>query len=191
MTILARVNRLLRADIHHFLDFIEEPEAVLKLAVRDMESALAALERRRSENQEALEQTETNAVACRKELATADEQIEAAFQATEEKLAKTFIRKRLELQRRLTGLGQESEALVKERTALDAGITTKQRQLEDVREKARLFESARVENEKARASIHRFDAQRPSAQISDQDVEIAFIQEKERRGHHELSDAAC
>jgi len=40
MTLITRVSRLFRADMHGILDWLEEPETVLKQAVRDMESEI-------------------------------------------------------------------------------------------------------------------------------------------------------
>ena len=40
MPILNRVKRLFQADVHAILDVIEEPEAVLKQAIREMQESL-------------------------------------------------------------------------------------------------------------------------------------------------------
>ena len=41
MALINRVSRLFRADFHAVLDQIEEPELLLKQAIRDMEDELA------------------------------------------------------------------------------------------------------------------------------------------------------
>ena len=41
MTLIARVSRLFRADLHAVLDRVEEPDLVLRQAVREMEEDLA------------------------------------------------------------------------------------------------------------------------------------------------------
>ncbi|ETW92791.1 MAG: hypothetical protein ETSY1_42105 [Candidatus Entotheonella factor] len=38
MTLMMRITRLFKADMHGLLDLLEEPEAVLKQAIRDMQS---------------------------------------------------------------------------------------------------------------------------------------------------------
>ena len=40
MAIVNRIRRLFRADVHAVLDIIEEPEAILKQAIREMQEAL-------------------------------------------------------------------------------------------------------------------------------------------------------
>ena len=41
MALITRVSRLFQADLHAVLDRIEEPEVLLKQAVREMEEELA------------------------------------------------------------------------------------------------------------------------------------------------------
>ena len=44
MTLLQRLTRLLKADLHGILDGLEDPEEVVKQTIRDMEEALTAKE---------------------------------------------------------------------------------------------------------------------------------------------------
>ena len=44
MALINRISRLFKADFHAVLDHIEEPEALLKQAIRDMEDDLAKTE---------------------------------------------------------------------------------------------------------------------------------------------------
>ena len=46
MALINRISRLFKADFHAVLDQIEEPEALLKQAIRDMEDDLASTEQR-------------------------------------------------------------------------------------------------------------------------------------------------
>ena len=46
MALINRISRLFKADFHAVLDQIEEPEALLKQAIRDMEDELASTEQR-------------------------------------------------------------------------------------------------------------------------------------------------
>ena len=46
MALINRVSRLLRADLHAVLDRVEEPEVLLRQAVREMDAALAEDRRR-------------------------------------------------------------------------------------------------------------------------------------------------
>jgi len=46
MLLISRISRLFRADLHAVLDRIEEPEALLRQAIREMEELLAQDEQR-------------------------------------------------------------------------------------------------------------------------------------------------
>ena len=46
MALINRISRLFKADFHAVLDHIEEPEALLKQAIRDMEDDLAKTKQR-------------------------------------------------------------------------------------------------------------------------------------------------
>ena len=46
MVLISRISRLFRADLHAVLDRIEEPEALLRQAIREMEELLAQDEQR-------------------------------------------------------------------------------------------------------------------------------------------------
>ena len=56
MALISRVSRLLRADLHAVLDHLEEPDVLLRQAVREMEEALAGdtarLQRLRREHEQ-------------------------------------------------------------------------------------------------------------------------------------------
>jgi phage shock protein A len=49
MTLITRITRLFKADLHGILDGLEEPQEVIKQAIRDMEEDIATQERRLEE----------------------------------------------------------------------------------------------------------------------------------------------
>ena len=49
MTLLTRITRLFKADMHGILDGLEEPEEVIKQAIRDMEENIVTHEHRLEE----------------------------------------------------------------------------------------------------------------------------------------------
>ena len=46
MALITRISRLFKADFHAVLDQIEEPEQLLKQAIRDMQDEIAVAEQR-------------------------------------------------------------------------------------------------------------------------------------------------
>ena len=96
MALINRISRLFKADFHAVLDQIEEPAALLKQAIRDMEDDLAGTEQRIAlcaHDQQALS-------VRRKELESAiadfNAQLDLCFKSKKDDLAKGLIKKRLE-----------------------------------------------------------------------------------------------
>jgi phage shock protein A len=173
MSLFSRFGSLLRADMHAVLDRIEEPEALLRQALREMEEALAEdchadatlrveaerLERRRAEMLEAA--------------ADAQREIQRSLAASREDLARASIRRRLEhealarvLERRLRDLGEQ-------RAQLARRIEERKPRLDAMRQKAELL--ARVPP----PADGLCDTPRPV--IREEDIELALMAERERR----------
>lgn len=101
MTIMMRIRRLFKADMHGLLDLLEEPEAVLKQAIREMETEIEQGEQALAERVQRVEALRNTAAHVESEIATLESQIDIAFEAQNEALARTFIRKKLETENRL------------------------------------------------------------------------------------------
>ena len=104
MALINRVSRLFKADFHAVLDHIEEPEQLLKQAIRDMEDDLASTEQRIN-----LCAHEQEALSIRKSelenaLAEIDEELDLCFESEKDDLARNLIRKKLEAARLLKRL---------------------------------------------------------------------------------------
>ena len=139
MALINRISRLFRADFHAVLDRIEEPEQLLKQAIRDMEDDLAATEQHialRSHDQDALSVRQSELETS---IADLDTQLDLCFASKKDDLAKGLIRKKLEAQRVLKSLDTKHAAneknLDQQRTALDENQAT----LDSLRQKAELF----------------------------------------------------
>ena len=89
----------MKADLHGIIDGLEEPEEVVKQTIRDMEEALA----QKAQTLTALHATRQRLTAEETALARTAQEIEthidSCFQAGNETLARSFIRKRLETAR--------------------------------------------------------------------------------------------
>ena len=101
MALINRISRLFKADFHAVLDQIEEPEALLKQAIRDMEDDLAGSEQSIANS---LHQQDVMA-ARRDEIHTSvndlDQQLDFCFESGKEDLSRSLIRKKLEAERLL------------------------------------------------------------------------------------------
>jgi len=104
MALINRISRLFKADFHAVLDHIEEPEQLLKQAIRDMEDDLATTEQRVTlcaHDQEALSVRRSE---LEDKLSEIDEQLDLCFESEKDDLAKNLIRKKLEAERLLKRL---------------------------------------------------------------------------------------
>jgi phage shock protein A len=178
MTLITRIARLFRADVNGILDWLEEPEAVLKQAVRDMQSEIETGVQRLAE----LEQKDNTLKALVEQLrGTVTElqgQIDICFDEDDHDLARTFIRKKLETENRLKVALRTAAAVTAEKEAQQQKISEQKEQLSVVMEKMQLFVQSHAQPS-AREPFTAFEAE--PVVVSDAEVEIAFLHEKRQR----------
>lgn len=174
MALINRLSKLVTADFHAVLDRIEEPAALLKQAIREMEEALANSEQRLKWLEHDRAQLETRAAELDQLIEQIDEELDICFDADQPDLAKAQIKRKLESQRLLKLVykkrQQTDQALDTERTELKANRT----RLDSMKQKAELFAEQQVD-----------DADCDPGQeftVSDDEVEVAFLREQQRRG---------
>lgn len=181
MALINRISRLVKADFHAVLDQVEEPEQLLKQAIRDMEDELAETERRiklRAHDQQALTGRKRELEA---KMAEIDAQLDLCFKSKKEELAKNQVRKKLEAERllkRVSARIDENESYLDEqRTALDENRAT----LDGLRQKAELFAQRAPSPANGASQIGESAWMARELNVSDDDVEIAFLREKGAR----------
>ncbi len=181
MALINRISRLFKADFHAVLDHIEEPEQVLKQAIRDMEDDLATTEQRVTlcaHDQEALSVRRSE---LEDKLSEIDEQLDLCFESEKDDLAKNLIRKKLEAERLLKRLHAKYVAnekyLAGQRTMLDENRST----LEGLRQKAELFTQRRPAPSDGGSEFDDIAWMAREMSVGDDEVEVAFLREKSRR----------
>ena len=92
MALITRVSRLFRADIHAVLDRMEEPELLLKQAVREMEQQIAG---RRHDLGQRLQETQ--------------EEMDLCFDTGNESLLRALLKRKLETERFAKFLDRKQE----------------------------------------------------------------------------------
>lgn len=174
MALIKRISRLFAADMHAIIDQLEEPEAVLRQAVREMAAELDRQVRhaRQLESDIAAVDARVEALGTtRREL---DAKLDLSFDTGNEDLARRLTRRKLETVR-LT------ERLVARRATLEDGlaqhealVAANRDELEAMRQKAELLGAA---------SETRGPDDTPAghAAVDEADVEIAFLREKQAR----------
>jgi phage shock protein A len=163
------------------LDQIEEPEALLKQAIRDMEDDLDDTERRIalcSHDQEALS-------VRRRELEGAigeiDAQLDLCFESGKDGLAKTLIKKKLEAERLLKSLNAKHASndkyLDEQRKLFEENNAT----LEGLRQKAELFAQRAPARTDTGSGLEDIAWMAREMTVGDDEVEIAYLHEKSLR----------
>lgn len=180
MALINRVSRLFKADFNAVLDQIEEPEQLLKQAIRDMEDELAATEQRIAQcafDQDALGIRRNEIQSSASDI---DAQLDLCFESGKDDLAKGLIRKKLEAERILKRLNSKYDAndafLTEQRKRLEENRNT----LDGLRQKAELF----AQHAPTHASGSEFDDTAWVARemtVGDDEVEIAYLREKAAR----------
>ena len=180
MALINRVSRLFKADFHAVLDQIEEPEQLLKQAIRDMEDELAAAEQRIANCVHEREALRARANEIDGSLDNIDEQLDLCFESGKDELAKGLIRKKLEAERILKRLKSKLESndtyLAEQRKLVEENRNT----LDGLRQKADLF----AHRSPSHQSASEFDDAAWIARemsIGDDEVEIAYLREKAQR----------
>ncbi len=175
MALITRVSRLFQADFHAVLDRIEEAEVLLRQAVREMEEELA----RDEQSSKALHHEQGQLIARETDLAHSlheiEEELNVCFESGNDDLARACIKRKLELQRFGKGLSRKRLALQETLEALNTGLRENRARLESMRQKAELLAE---ESTRARPADN---WTLPDITVRDEDVEVAFLREKQQR----------
>jgi phage shock protein A len=178
MAVINRISRLFRADFHAVLDHVEEPELMLRQAIREMQDDLGARENRIriAANEQA--EIEVRKRESTKALDDIEEQIDLCFESGKPELARNFVRRKLETERHARYLASRETAgetyLREQRAMLDQHRMT----LDGLRQKAEIFtrRSREPAGNGPGTKTFGFDPH-----IGDDEVEVEFIRQLNKR----------
>jgi phage shock protein A len=171
MALINRMARLFTADVHAVLDRIEEPDVLLKHAVREMEEELARQERhvRALEHEhEVLGERQRKTAAV---LADLNEQLDVCFADGNEELARKVLKRRLETERLERHVRERRAALEHELAAKRAAFDERREQLDVMRQKAELLTATAGGDDWPKAELA----------VGDAEVEVALLRERQKR----------
>ena len=104
MALITRLSRLFQADMNAVLDKIEEPELLLKQAIRDMEESILTDERQLKIWSYEQQQLINKQDELKQSLSELSDKLALCFQADKDDLARTLLRRKLETQQSLKSL---------------------------------------------------------------------------------------
>ena len=169
MALINRVARLFAADAHAVIDKLEEPDLLAKQAQRDMQNIVRDTELAVATQQQQVAVLESSVADVERDLKACAEELDVCFTASDEDLARTVLRRRLQLERREAHLRKQHESSVLALADLEQRLREQRLALEEVEQKIGVLEVA---------------TPRPSAPVSTitaDEVEVAFLAEKQRR----------
>jgi len=179
MALITRVTRLFRSDLNAVLDNIEEPITLLKQAVRDMQESIDADE----QQFKLLTHEHTQLLTRKSDLELSLEQLEEAldvcFESKKEELAKGLIKRKLGHQRLAKLLINKCDALVNTLSELKIRLDENSTRLTSMQQKADIL-SEREVTEFATTS-HQEVWDTTGTAISNEDIEVAFLREQQKR----------
>lgn len=179
MSLLHRITRLLKADIHGILDAIEEPDIMLKQAIREMQEEID-----NSETQIKTLAKQLDGLSERKQdlllmLDEIDMQIGLCFADNNDLLAKAALRKKMETEAVLQLIGSHQKSLLEEKSALATELAGRRCKLKSVIDRLTLLTGQNAEDWQTGIGLNGGSA--GCETVTQEDVELAFLKEKQKR----------
>jgi len=176
MTLINRFSRLFRADLHAVLDRLEEPEVLLRQALREMQEVTTEDEQRLRKLRHDLLQLTRRDAGLERSIAQLDAELDVSLRSDRDDLARPLVRRKLEAQRLLLAVRERRERAERSCEDLEARIAEQRTRIEELRREAELFGSGLDEPR------HPESVAEPSfAPVREEDIEVALIQERQRR----------
>jgi phage shock protein A len=173
MSLMGRVAKLVNADINAVLDRIEEPEALLKQAIRDMEEEHAVETQRIKWLRSEIDAHEARAGAARKARDEIDGKLDLCFAAGNDELGRKLTRRKLQAEILARRLAEKRAALEKALAEHEQSYAEHEDQL------AGMVQKAEVLTATPQRSVE--SACESDLALGDDEVEIAFLREKQAR----------
>jgi phage shock protein A len=172
------MTRLLKADLHGILDGLEEPEEVVKQTIRDMEEALAQKAQTLAAQHTTLQRLTAEEAALARTAQEIETHIDSCFQAENATLARSFIRKRLETARQARQVADAVAETRRQCVSLQQTMAEQREQLAAVVQQLHVYTATRQQQADITASCM---PGRTATVISEDEVEVAFLEEQRRR----------
>ncbi len=175
MALITRISRLFQADLHAVLDRIEEPDQLLRQAVREMEDDLARDEQGMKALNHELVQLISRETDIGHSLEEFEDELDVCFESGKDDLARALIKRKLEALRFRKFLARKREVQERTLNGLRTRLQENRASLDSMRQKAELLAEETV----ADSFVDNWSS--PDIVVRDEDVEVAFLREKQTR----------
>ena len=175
MALITRLSRLFQADFHAVLDRIEEPDIQLKQAIREMQIELQQYEQRLALLQHESKLLTNQASEYESKIGAFDEELDICFAAKKEDLARDLIKRKLEASHQLQSTEKQVSSIQSTTKNLESNIEEYREQLENMSQKLELLVTD-IDNHSLPGHFSAV-----GAGVRAEDIEIAFLREKQKR----------
>lgn len=172
MALITRLSRLFQADFHAVLDRIEEPDIQLKQAIREMQFELEQDEQRLALLLHDTETLSDLSAQTKQQLDEFEDELDICFTAKKEDLARDLIRRKLEAEKQVVAIEQQSKANKVSVKKLEQRVRENNQALDNMKQKLDLLADSTDRSTQARNL---------GASIRSEEIEIAFLREKQKR----------
>jgi phage shock protein A len=172
MALINRMSRLFTADVHAVLDRIEEPDVLLKHAIREMEEELARSEQRVKQLEHEREVLADRRRKVQGMLAELGEQLDICFGNGSEELARKIVKRKLETERLDKHVAERRDHVDKLLVERRATADEQREHVDVMRQKAELLaEAPSAGDEWGKTELT----------VGTDEVEVAFLREQQKR----------
>lgn len=170
MALFTRVSRLLAADLHAVIDRLEEPQAQLQQAMREMQQVITQLEQQHQQVEAKLGKLTEQQQSLRAQHEATGSELELCLDASETELARAVVRRSLQLEALLAQVEAELKlARTKQTTTFDL-LAEHKTEYEALASQAQLLE------------VEQPQAPTPSGgTITEAQIDIALLAHQQRR----------
>ncbi|GMR16259.1 MAG: hypothetical protein BMS9Abin31_0578 [Gammaproteobacteria bacterium] len=173
MALITRISRLFRADFNAVLDRIEEPDVLLKQALREMEEdvhsdahKLKLLEKKHSQVKENINELE-------EDIARINQELDICFESNEVSLARSQVKRKIEILHYEKYMKSKLKTTDVKISELKSRITENKARLTVMQQKLDVLINAQSEIERNDFSAN--------VTVDENEVEMAFLKEKQAR----------
>jgi phage shock protein A len=169
MALGKRLSRLLTADLHAVLDRLEQPEVLLRQAIREMEAEIGKSEQASRSLKLAIDQTRAAHGQAKRQIETVDSELDLCFANGDERLARATTARKLEARKLEAELDSRLLMLTDQLEAIETELGERRARLDDLARKEALVVR---------------DIEQPSTRslpIDETELELAFLREKQAR----------
>jgi phage shock protein A len=181
MTLITRMARLFKADFHRVLDHIEEPEALLRHAIREMQDSLDKAEINLDSSQQRDQELTGRLGELEQSLDDIDTQLDLCFESNKDELARGPVKRKLEANALKKRLAAQQSILRQSITQQQEALVQNQLRLEHLRQKADTFTTRQSHYRDDNGSIDSILAGIGGIAVDDTDVDVAILREKKLR----------